>query len=258
MEKIVKKKIVREVVQDIICDCCGKSCLDSEKVNYELANLSAHWGFYSERDLEKWECDLCEKCAVKVKEFIDRKELGKPHHIYCERLVAFPDWAESGWNKEEDLGGGGALDVQIHDIDYIISILGKPDFINSQGTYNSVYGGWAHMVTNMGFSDGISGCVQAGWGLPPGFPFTNVLRVVCENGTIEWILRAGKLLEKRDLNSPMVIYKPDGTISKETPDSTDAFLNQWKYFIDCLESESKIKNATFEDVHIPVKSATPS
>jgi predicted dehydrogenase len=184
---------------------------------------------------------------VRVKEIIDSKEFGKAHHIYCERLVAFPDWAESGWNKKETLGGGGGLDVQIHDIDYIISILGKPALVNAQGTYNSAFGGWANMVTNMGFSDGITGCVQAGWGLPPGFPFTNVLRVVCENGTIEWTFRAGKLLEKRDLNSPMVIYKADGTILEETPDDTDAFLIQWKYFIDCLETERKIENATFED-----------
>ena len=48
---------------------------------------------------------------VKVKKMVKDRDLGKPHHIYCERLVAFPDWAESDWNKKEGLGGGGALDV---------------------------------------------------------------------------------------------------------------------------------------------------
>ena len=84
-------------------------------------------------------------------------------------------------------------------------------------------------------------------GSAPGFPFTNVLRVICENGTVEWTFRAGKLLEQRDFNSPMVVYRSDGTVLEETPDDTDAFLIQWKYFIDCLESGRKIENATFED-----------
>ena len=184
---------------------------------------------------------------VRVKQIIESGDLGKPRHVYCERLIGFPDWADSGWNEKEKLGGGGALDVQIHDLDYIIWLFGKPEFVKSQGVYDASFGGWKHIVTNMGFEGELSGSVQAGWGFPQGFPFTVVIRIMCENGTIEWISRAGKLFEKKDFKNPLIIYKTDRSILEEEPDQTDAFFLEWKYFIDCLESGSKVENATFED-----------
>ena len=71
MKVIKKKKIEQDILTDIICDCCDKSCLDSHKLNYEFAHLTANWGYYSHRDTESWECYLCEECAVKIKEFIE-------------------------------------------------------------------------------------------------------------------------------------------------------------------------------------------
>jgi hypothetical protein len=61
-------KSVEETV-DIICDMCGKSC--KGEMNYEVATLEAYWGYSSKKDLDKWECHLCESCADKVKGFIE-------------------------------------------------------------------------------------------------------------------------------------------------------------------------------------------
>lgn len=72
MTKIyVTKRIEQNVLKDIICNCCGKSCLDSHGVNFEYAHLVANWGYGSSRDTEVWFCELCEDCAVKVKDFIE-------------------------------------------------------------------------------------------------------------------------------------------------------------------------------------------
>ena len=71
MRIIKEQRVSQGVVSDIVCDCCGKSCLDDHKINYEFAHLVAHWGYCSHRDTEAWDCDLCEECAVKVKGFIE-------------------------------------------------------------------------------------------------------------------------------------------------------------------------------------------
>jgi len=71
MKIYLTKEIEQQVLQDIKCNCCGKSCLDSQGVNFEYAHLVAHWGYYSQRDTEVWFCELCEECALKVKEFIE-------------------------------------------------------------------------------------------------------------------------------------------------------------------------------------------
>ena len=80
MTKIyLTKEVEQNVLTDIQCDCCGKSCLDNQKMNFEYAHIVAHWGYCSSRDTEVWICDLCEDCAVKTKEFIE--SLGGHIHI---------------------------------------------------------------------------------------------------------------------------------------------------------------------------------
>ena len=59
------------VVKDIVCDCCGVSCRDKEGVNYEYATFHASWGYCSANDLDEWESHLCERCALKVRTFLE-------------------------------------------------------------------------------------------------------------------------------------------------------------------------------------------
>lgn len=59
------------VVDDILCDCCGKSCRDDHDMNYEMATLRSSWGYCSRKDGTTWSCDLCEDCADKIKTYIE-------------------------------------------------------------------------------------------------------------------------------------------------------------------------------------------
>ncbi|MCL5073111.1 MAG: Gfo/Idh/MocA family oxidoreductase [Actinobacteria bacterium] len=188
---------------------------------------------------------------VMAKDIIMDGTIGKPIHIFCERLGVIPDWAENGWNKREDLGGGAALDLQIHDLDYMIFLLGEPLFVSSQGIYNENLGGWAHMSSLIKFKSGQNGCVNAGWSVQGKFPFTMLLRIICENGTIEWISRAGEniaeTLDGKAQKSVIKIYKSNGEIITAKSKEIDPFYAQWDYFINCVEKNKEIDNSTFED-----------
>lgn len=48
--------------KDVICDKCGNSCRDSENMNFEFAEITAHWGYMSKKDCEKHTAQVCEKC----------------------------------------------------------------------------------------------------------------------------------------------------------------------------------------------------
>ena len=71
MRKLKKVRATREELVDLLCDCCGTSCWDSHKLNFEFALFEARWGYYSQKDGTSWHCDLCEDCAGKVKAFIE-------------------------------------------------------------------------------------------------------------------------------------------------------------------------------------------
>ena len=74
MKIFIKQIIEQDILKDVQCDCCHNSCLDDEGMNYEYATLQADWGYASWMDGEKWLCHLCNKCSIKIRDFI--KELG--------------------------------------------------------------------------------------------------------------------------------------------------------------------------------------
>jgi predicted dehydrogenase len=184
---------------------------------------------------------------VRAREILKSGELGNPLHVYCERLVALPDWQEGAWHIKQKQGAGAALDVQIHDLDYLNWLFDDPRTLRSEGIYNDDYGGWMHMQSRIEFGEGQYGHVQAGWGFPPAYPFTQTLRILCDGGTVEWNFKAGKLLENRGRPAPLSVYKKDGQCTIEKVDQTDPFLLQWNYFIDCIEKKGEILRATFEE-----------
>lgn len=77
-----------EVVTDITCDCCGKSCkvyegkiendmrVDNGEMFYkfEYLKLETHWGYRSGKDTEKWSAQICEKCVDEKLSFIKFKK----------------------------------------------------------------------------------------------------------------------------------------------------------------------------------------
>jgi len=62
------QKLVWQVT-DVTCDMCGQTCV-KEHEQMEYGTLQANWGYYSDRDLVQEECDLCESCFGKVRQFI--------------------------------------------------------------------------------------------------------------------------------------------------------------------------------------------
>jgi len=186
---------------------------------------------------------------IKAKKIIKSKELGEILNIFCERIMVSPDWHYKNWGLSEELskGRGAAVDVQIHDIDYLLWILGMPTHIKSEGLNKPELGGWAHIVSNFKFEDSKFATVEAGWAFRGAFPFTMVLRILCEKGTVEWIFRAGKNIKEEEQKLPLIVYKADGSIYKPKVESEDPYFLELKYFIDCLEEDKNIDISTVED-----------
>lgn len=85
--KEIKEKKA-EVVTDVICDCCGRSCkvyegtTDNEKridngepfSVFEFMKMEVNWGYWSGKDTQKWTAQICEKCVDEKLSFIKFKK----------------------------------------------------------------------------------------------------------------------------------------------------------------------------------------
>ena len=56
-----KNKTVK-VLDQTLCDVCGKTCTDDFYHNHENATLEAVWGYDSGSDGTKYDIHLCENC----------------------------------------------------------------------------------------------------------------------------------------------------------------------------------------------------
>ena len=187
---------------------------------------------------------------VRVKEYIDSGVLGNPLHAFCQRLAVTPDWHQGNWGASEKFGGGAALDLHIHDLDYLRWIFGKPAMVVAKGIYDPVKkqdGGFVHIATVIEFKNKVGALAEGGWEFKGAFPFTMVLRILCEKGTVEWIFRAGKNIEEREKDAAITVYRNDGSVESLEAGTEDAFFLELGYFIDCLENDKPVENATFED-----------
>jgi len=83
--------------EDVTCDICGKTCIltlhqpaiglkDLSMIN--KMDMGAFWVMGSKKTPNgaTWECDVCEECAYKIKDYIE-KELGGHIRITERRLL---------------------------------------------------------------------------------------------------------------------------------------------------------------------------
>jgi len=78
---VIYSKEVKEVelIADIVCDMCGKSCklflgMDKESFNYEFSHITANWGYGTRKDEECWNYHFCEDCSDEIVSFVEKKK----------------------------------------------------------------------------------------------------------------------------------------------------------------------------------------
>lgn len=120
-------------------------------------------------------------------EFVHSGTIGKPIAATALRQVSPPAW--SPWFQDAELSGGEVLDLHIHDLDALNWLFGPPVSLYSRGQ-RGPSGGYDLALTLVDYGD--VQCFAEGNALmPEGFPFTMALNVQCENGVVEYALRAG-------------------------------------------------------------------
>ncbi len=157
---------------------------------------------------------------VYAKELMDEGKYGKVVRANFSRLSAFPQWCWQQWYSKEEWSGGAALDLHVHDVDFISYAFGRPKSVSStvtnlEHTHDSI-------VTNYEYDD--KTVVATGdWSLPTGFTFSAEFMIHFENAALE--LKDGVL----------TLYKNDKTKETITVEPKDGYVEEVVDFITCIK-----------------------
>ena len=182
---------------------------------------------------------------VWLKKAVDAGTFGKIQHAMFRRLSSRPEWAWEGWLHQVDKSGGVAVDMHVHDVDYVRYILGEPDVVKAHA-HRDTEGAIQQINAVYGYGNDVSVAVEAGWEYPATFPFTAGFRVKFEKATV--VLDAGVL----------TVYPVDGAaynpeLEEEFTGENDiggnvsslgGYYNELKYFVEGLQGKNDLSVAT--------------
>lgn len=106
---------------------------------------------------------------------------GKIRTVECRRLSAPPGW--NSWMMRPGLGDGAVVDLQIHDMDFILQLLGRPRTILASGTQAN--GAFNAVVNRLEYSSGAVVESKASFIMPPSYPFRMTFAIEFEKGVID-------------------------------------------------------------------------
>jgi predicted dehydrogenase len=124
---------------------------------------------------------------AKAKEIVDSGKYGKVIAATFQRLGAPPTWSLDNWFSDEKRSGGVALDLHIHDTDFVQYLFGLPRAVHSFGAEDRARN-LAHIVTQYLYDKNKVITAEGGWAMMPGFGFEMSFNIVLEKATLVYDL----------------------------------------------------------------------
>jgi predicted dehydrogenase len=120
---------------------------------------------------------------AKTKEIVDSGEYGKVITATFKRLGSPPTWGAENWFANDQRSGGVALDLHIHDSDFIQYLFGMPTSVSAFGNPKSGKG-LKHITTRYCYDDDKLVTADGSWAMTPSFGFEMSFNIVMEKATI--------------------------------------------------------------------------
>ncbi len=120
---------------------------------------------------------------AKTKEIVDSGEYGKVITATFKRLGSAPTWGAENWFANDQRSGGVALDLHIHDSDFIQYLFGMPTSVCSFGNPKSAEG-LKHITTRYSYDDDKLVTAGGSWAMTLSFGFEMSFNIVMEKATI--------------------------------------------------------------------------
>jgi len=185
-----------------------------------------------------------------LKEVVDNNTYGKVVTGVFKRISASPTWSWNNWLHQPNLSGSVALDMHIHDVDYVRYIMGEPTKVNAVASRDKK-GVIQQMFSTYQYDDALIKA-EVCWNYPSGFPFAMEYRVKLEKATVVYDSNAQPTLtvylnEGGSFN-PVLNKDFEGDNDKGgNVSSLGGYYSELKYFIDQYKNNEDIKIAPLSE-----------
>lgn len=120
---------------------------------------------------------------VRARELVKSGEFGRVLSATFQRLSATPAWSWRNWILDPALSGGAALDLHIHDADFVQDLFGLPGAVFSRAA-RGPFSAYDHIVTQYLYRGGAAITAEGGWIMAPPFGFQMSFQIVLEKATL--------------------------------------------------------------------------
>ena len=180
-----------------------------------------------------------------LRNVIKSGEMGKLLRLDMKRISAIPTWSWEDWMRQTDKSGGTPMDLMIHDLDFIQSVLGMPDSVS--GVYHVLREDNDFAVANLMYGDTIVS-TEGTW-YHTGIPFDASFLAVFENG---YLKLAGDLYR----NGEKVALGESSTANEDlgiNVGNSDGYASEIRYFMNCIKENKAPEMVTPESSFNSVK-----
>lgn len=187
---------------------------------------------------------------VAFRQFVQAGKAGKLVSLSLQRRSSLPSHSVGHWLQDGQRSGGAALDLHIHDTDFILYLLGLPAAVTSTATVDHT--GPSHIFTHYEYP-GLSVTAEGGWNYPPQWGFQMAFQAVFENGAVEFDAGASPSLVAtigKGARKPLPFKAPAVGQSSTGAGNISAlggYFNELQSFIRALEAGRPPETATLED-----------
>jgi predicted dehydrogenase len=162
---------------------------------------------------------------VYLREVYQDRRFGELRALHIRRQAARPDYTLANWILNPELSGGAVIDLHVHDVDFVLGLLGKPrsitasGYADSRGSVDRVHACWE-------YGGNLSIHLEGFWDMPDAYPFNMGYTAVFEKAALHYDLTTGK---------PLALMHP-GRKEVETPEllKDDGYFREIDYFLGCI------------------------
>lgn len=168
-----------------------------------------------------------------LKRAVEEQTYGKVLAASFRRVASHPG---GPFYMDGEASGGAALDLHIHDTDFVHYCFGVPQAVTSRG-YRSLTSAFDHICTQYHYEDGPMVTAEGGWAMAKPFPFTMQYAVNFERATAVFDLSK---------ESPLILYLADGGAEAVSLETGLGYEHEIAYFASCIRSGNKPEMVTVQ------------